>query len=116
MTKFIVKRTSLGWHDDVKPCEEAKEESVTSYDCRTLPVKSMQKKFPDADFSDFEDYTFKSGIKGCRRVFYKNVYTIEIDSFEELMSFIKKYGAVVILSKSLDCDLQTIEIYDSWRE
>lgn len=43
------------------------------------------------------------------------MYTVEISFLEELMSFIKKYGNVVILSKSLDCDLQTIEIYDSWR-
>lgn len=116
MTKFIVKRTSLCCHDDFKPCEEAVEERVAFYDYRTLPIKKMRKRFPDADFSDFEDYTFKNGVKGCRRRFYENVYTVEISFLEELMSFIKKYGNVVILSKSLDCDLQTIEIYDSWRE
>ena len=44
-------------------------------------------------------------------------YTIEINSLEQLMSFVDRHGDVVIIPPNDDNKkLPTIEIYDTWRE
>ena len=48
-------------------------------------------------------------------VIVKNSYTIEINSLEELMKFVKDVGCEIIIN--YDDDLgNTIEIYDDYRE
>lgn len=43
-------------------------------------------------------------------------YTMEINSLEELMEFIKKNGEIVITPPHTSSNLYIIEIYDTWRE
>ena len=45
---------------------------------------------------------------------YERIYTIEINTLEELMKLIEKEGQIVISPNSKG--LPTIEIYDDWRE
>lgn len=48
-----------------------------------------------------------------------NIYTIELETLEDLIRFKEKVGKEIIITKPLDCEdispLQ-IEIYDSYRE
>lgn len=43
-------------------------------------------------------------------------YTIEINTLEQLLDFVNKYGEVIIFPKDYRGSLPTIEIYDGWRE
>lgn len=110
--KYICERTSAYKE---KPCDEAKEEVITEYDCRTAPKEEMAKIFKNKDFSEYENFTFADGSAGCRKKLQCDAYTIEIDNLEQLMDFIKKYGEIVVY-QSHDYDLPVIEIYDTWRE
>ena len=93
--KFKVCRTSDCLCDKGKPCEEAKYEKV---ECRSL-------------------------YNGDKRLI--DYYVVEINSLEELIDFVKKYGCI-ILDESNDpkyfedfskpIPLYEIEIYDDYRE
>lgn len=41
---------------------------------------------------------------------------IEINSLEELMEFVTKNGCIIVTAKSKYVPMNSIEIYDDWRE
>lgn len=47
-----------------------------------------------------------------------DAWSLEIDSMESLMMFIKKYGEVVLMERDYfsEADIPVLEIYDSYRE
>lgn len=61
-----------------------------------------------------------SGVEGVIRVEDETIDRghdeIEINTLEELMALVKKYGEVVIFEQAFMHELPGIEIYDTWRE
>ena len=47
---------------------------------------------------------------------YPNIWTIEIDTLEELINFVKKYGTIIIDDSGEKSVPFEIEIYDDYRE
>ena len=46
----------------------------------------------------------------------RNVWTIELNTLEELISFTNKYGRIVVEEYWLNSKYKEIEIYDGYRE
>ena len=116
--KFTCIRQSFGdWYDDKKPCEEAVEGTVTLYMERTLPKEELIKKYPYEDYSRCINFVDDDGKIRCKSPSSQNCYLIEINSLEQLMSFINKYGKILIkpawcADDTLEADLPAIEIFD----
>ena len=119
--KFIIKRTS-GLANS-SPCVEAKEEQVVRIETRT-PFHSPEefdKKFAYREGSWLSVGTNHRIDKNgyiCRDCEMMNVWTIEINSIEELIALSRKYGEIIITDHYLDInDMHpTLEIYDDYRE
>lgn len=88
--KFIISRTS-DYRDHSSPCAEAKEDQVARIETRDLYCHDRE---------------------------MVNVWTIEIDSIEELIALSRKYGKIIITDHYLNVNdgYPTLEIYDSYRE
>lgn len=126
---FAVTRTSGNDYDT--PCEEA--ESVTGWyeDRRTLSIRQIKNKaVHDGYWRNWlsagvghEDIEFPPHRIGSHRfVWEKNIWVIELNSLEEILGFIEKYGNIVIgksdywVGKYPEVQLYEIEIYDTHRE
>lgn len=114
--KYLVTRISKS-DDEIKPCEEAFETSYYEWDTRRYKSEeefdSRLKIMNCLPWkSEGEDHQVcKEGIK---RKFLKSGWAIEINNLEELDSFIKKYGDIVI--SNYRYSIPKIEIYDDYRE
>jgi len=118
--KVQVTRTSV-WDDTKMPCEEARlEEKATYLDYRTAPTIEEARK--ESWFQDWwengtnhrEDKEKKMIV--AERPSIGKVWSVEINSLEELLAFYKKYGALVITEgDNLEIPME-IEIYDDYRE
>jgi hypothetical protein len=111
--KFIVKRTSV-W-DNKQPCDEAILEKVPNYDQRNF-------KSPEEHDLCLKEKWFSRGTEHSintrgivRRLEDIDIWVININSLEELLSFYKKYGQLVISSSYFNRQPE-IEIYDDYRE
>ena len=112
--KYKVTRTG---RSGLRPCEEAQLEDYIDVDVRT---NNDPKKVP-AYYGD-DTWWYSKGtnhrlVKGqiCRD-FVRKGYFIDIDTIDELMSFIDRHGQVVIFMYQEDPDIWEIEIYDGYRE
>lgn len=85
--KFRVSRVSDG---QVKPCEEAKAEELTTY----VPMQDEAKGY----------------------IRKENGWTVEIDDLNSLIQFKERYGEIVILDSCREECPHEIEIYDDYRE
>lgn len=84
--KFIVSRTSA-WSDE-KPCDEAmRDTAVTEYKVGQEMVREM-----------------------------KDIWSIELNTLDELMEFFNKHGTIVITDWWDNQAYKEIEIYDDYRE
>lgn len=109
--KYIISRASE-WDDDVQPCEEAVSETLVAtveYGSEEAPGYKQAKKDPNRFNFREEDGIFKCD-------FYKNFWTIEINTLEELMKLYDKYGDLII-KNSIWCEnIPEIKIYDDYVE
>lgn len=111
--KFKITRTSA-WREE-KPCEEAQEVELEYIDFRSVSREEMVKNHGER-FNDYINKTLRNGANGCYKVKGKEkAFTIEINSIDELIKFMDKYGSIVITPNE-DIELPEIEIYDTWRE
>lgn len=84
--KFIVHSTSGGWKE--KPCEEAVRDSIiTEYQVGKEIIRNP-----------------------------KDVWSIEINTLEELIDFFERNGDIIIKDCFWNRSLREIEIYDDYRE
>lgn len=119
--KFIITRTS-DYGDCSSPCAEAREDQLVRIETRALySLEEFDKRFADREGSWFSVGTnHRIGRNGyiCRDREMMNVWTIEINSIEELIALSRKYGKIIITDYYLDTndDYPTIEIYDDYRE
>ena len=118
--KFIIKRTS--GRGNSSPCVEAKEEQVVRTETRTLhSPEEFDKKFAYREGSWLSVGTNHRIDKNgyiCRDCEMMDVWTIEINSIEELIALSRKYGEIIITDHYLDINdmYPTLEIYDDYRE
>lgn len=52
----------------------------------------------------------------CRMTKVQPEYTVDLNSLDELMAFIDKYGNRVVIEFDDRCNMYIIEIYDDYRE
>lgn len=115
--EFIVKRASDDFHV-TKPCEEAYKmliEHVQEYN-----LSSFEEY--DATWGEFTDtgvnhrVNERGNIERAIPEFNKEMWVVDISTLDELLSFKKKYGAVVIGESNKNYHYDEITIYDSWLE
>jgi hypothetical protein len=110
--KFICERTSV-WND-IRPCEEAKQELIKHTEYRTRSIEYLKKHLPGSLHGDGSEYHNCRG--GCKRDYTKTRWVVEFNTLEELIAFKEKYGDLVLRHDCLDSELPVVEIYDSYRE
>lgn len=120
--KFIISCTS-DYGDYSSPCAEAKEDRVVRIETRTLRTpEEFDKKFAAREGAWLSVGTnHRIGRNGyiCRDREMMNVWTIEINSIEELIALSRKYGEKIIVADhylSVNDEYPTLEIYDGYRE
>lgn len=116
--KFTVKRASQ-W-GDAKPCEEAKSEFIVRVDTRTFRSPEEYDAKCEHDSGKWLEVgtNHRYTSDGCiqRDFGTVNVWTIEINSLEDMMKFMDKYGGVVITDDYRNGDYKQILIYDDYIE
>lgn len=119
--KFIITRTSE-WDDDCSPCEEAKRSQVVRVETRTLRTpEEFDKKFAAREGAWLSVGTnHRTGKDGyiCRDREMMDVWTVEVNSIEELIALSRKYGEIIVGNHYLSSndEYPTLEIYDDYRE
>lgn len=107
-------------HGGECPCDGAKRGTIPKTETRLLrSAEEFDKRYSKDEGVWFSvGSNHRIGKDGCirRDIGTRNVWTIEINSLEELMSFIAKYGAIVVDNYSYDNDdgLPSIESVDYW--
>lgn len=117
--KFIVSRTSI-WNEEESPCEEARRDSVPyveSYNFKTPEEfdKSSVMRREGSWLSVGTNHRLNKKGHITRDNGIRDVWSIEINSIEELIEFVNKYGEIVV-QDDFCSDYKEIEIYDDWRE
>lgn len=116
--KFVVSRTSI-WGDE-QPCDEARRDKIVRVDVRTF---SSPEEF-DSSLARIEGKWYSVGSNhridkdGCiaRDFEMIDVWTIDINSLNELLVFCDKYGDVIIQDCMWNDQYKEIEIYDDYKE
>lgn len=118
--KFIISRTSE--RGDSSPCAEAKKGKIVRIETRPLhSPEEFDKKLAKREGSWLSVGTNHRIGKNdyiCRNREMMDVWTIEINSIEELVALSRKYGEIIITDHYLDIndEYPTLEIYDDYRE
>lgn len=98
------------------PCEEAILLNYVATDELGVddPNKLNDKRVSDNWYTKGRNHRVENGH--IKRDYDTEGYFVRFDNIDDLFSFIKKYGGVVI-EESLDSEeYMRIEIYDDWRE
>lgn len=112
---FVVSRTS---GCDNAPCQGAtlrKIVNVESYNFRT--PEEYNKKWGRNWLAEGSNHRIDERGNITRNNGLVNVWTIEINSLDELIRFCEKYDNIIIKKHHRNNpDYKEIEIYDDWRE
>lgn len=117
--KFIIARASI-WRDEGAPCDEAKRDSIVRVETRTL---HSPEEFDDR----FACREGKWLSVGSNHRVNKNgwitrdngmidVWSVEINTLDELIGFCEKYGDIVIRNCMWNESYKEILIYDDYIE
>ena len=115
--KFIVKRASQ-W-GDAKPCDEVNNEAIIYVDTRCLfsPEEYNERHIGERKWLEAGSnhrYNSKGYIQRDRGTV--DVWIIEINTLDELINFINKYGPIVIRDYNGNENYKEILIYDDYIE
>ena len=117
--KFIIRRASV-WDDEISPCEEAKHDSVIHVETRTLYTpEEFDKKFANQEgrwLSVGTNHRIDERGYITRDNGMIDVWSIELNTLDELIEFIKKYGDIVIGDCMCNKSYAEILIYDDYIE
>ena len=117
--KFTVSRASE-WNDNNAPCEEAKRDSIVRVETRTLcSPEEFDEKFARREgkwLSVGTNHRINKDGYITRDNGMVEVWTVEINTLEELMEFYDKYGSIIIHTFFWSDDVHMLEIYDDYRE
>lgn len=108
--KFIISRASI-WDDEVQPCKEAVLEKLiaTSVYGKEGEAYKKEKNNPN-------NFNFREENGHFKFDYYKNCWTIEINTLEDLMKLYNKYGDLIIQKHYDIKNMQEIVIYDDYVE
>jgi hypothetical protein len=116
--KFILHKTSERY-GSVKPCEEAIKIKVPYWHIRTCSEEEYDRRFSKIEKGLWRSYGSEHEITADGYIIRKEddseVWGISINSLNELVDFVKKYGDIV-LSFPEEHRTMEIEIYDTYRE
>lgn len=115
--KFIVERTSR--MDEEKPCKEAYKEALTHIDIRTVKTlaEAQKERWYKRWFDNGINHRAEDGCVVCDAKEKRSVWVIKIDTLEQLIAFLEKYGELSISDDSRYKEIPCyIEIYDAYRE
>lgn len=115
--KFVVSRTTIGCYE--RPCDEAILSTIPHV--QTLTLESPEEfdlKHPMAGgwFNRGTNHRVNKNGYITRDIGTIDVWTIEINSVDELMDFYHKHGELVITDCWANPSYPEIEIYDGRRE
>lgn len=115
--KFVVSRVSTRG-SDIEPCEGAKIEKLTWLDVRTIRTIEEAKTCPwfNKWFERGVNHREENGYVVCDSIVPENEWVIELNSIEELESFVKKHGDVIISECSYKEIKIELKIYDDYIE
>lgn len=114
--KFIISKTS-SWGD--KPIENCSEELVTYIDRRTVSTieKARNYNWFNRWFEAGINHRVENGNIACDRIKKLSVFVVDFSDMDNLMSFIKENGKVIISQTDEYKEIEwKIEIYDDYRE
>ena len=117
--KFTVRRASL-WDDKKSPCSEAKRDSIVCVETRTfLSPEEFDERFAKKEGKWLSVGTnHRTNENGwiIRDNGMVDVWSIEINTFEELINFCNKYGSILIENEQFNQSYKKILIYDDYIE
>jgi len=115
--KFIITRASCKQVDDTgRPCEEAFLDSlpyIDEYDLTEEEYDAMY-SFRWREHGTNHIVTEEGYIQ--RTLDLHTPFVVELNTFEELLEFSKKYGELVFSTTSSFLGAGSIEIYDDYKE
>lgn len=114
--KFSVSRTS----GENPPCEEAILEIYDRVEWRTCSEEEFDRRFAPTEglwrSKGIDHCTNKRGWIGRTFPGQNEGYFMEVNSPEELIKFVDKYGTIVVQEVYFGKNIYEIEIYDDYRE
>lgn len=116
--KFIVRRASERGSDF--PCEESKRDNIVRVDKRCFhSPEEFDERLARSEgkwFSVGENHRIDKSGYIARDIGMTNVFSMEINTLDELIKFCDKYGDVVISDCYFNNDYKEILIYDDYIE
>ena len=116
--EYIVERASE-WNEEIKPCEECRQITITCIDERTTDDPSKIpgcKNNPNIWYEQQGYFNHRVENGHIKRDYLKKVWVVEINSLEQLHEFVNKYGAIVFGDYYVNKNLKRILIYDDYIE
>jgi len=116
--EYIVERASE-WNEEIKPCEECRQTTITCIDERTTDDPSKipaYKSNPNIWYEQQGYFNHRVENGHIKRDYLKKVWVVEINSLEQLHEFVNKYGAIVFGDYYANKNLKRILIYDDYIE
>ena len=119
--KFVVSKTSTGIDLFNAPCEEAKLDNIIKVDkyyFRTPEEYNKRNGFGNYKKWHEQGENHRTDKDGyiIRDNGLITVWTIELNTLDELIAFYNKYGEIIIQKCWLNESYMQIEIYDDYRE
>lgn len=114
---YTIKRTSN--YNNKKPCKEAKKRTFEEWHTRTCNEAEFDKRFSEREGlwrSKGKNHSITREGYITRQEGFQKRWSVEINTIEELNSFIEKNGRIIIGWDDYAKDVYNIEIYDDWRE
>ncbi len=114
---YTIKRTSV-W-DNECPCKEAKKRRFEYWHTRTCNEDEFNKRFSDREGlwrSKGKNHSITKEGYITRQEDDKEVWSIEINTLDDLQKLIDKYGKLIISNKDWKVKAPSIEIYDDYCE
>lgn len=112
--KYIITRAS-DWNDK-QPCDNAIQEDVLCIDERTVDDPMKNPHIGEKWYSDFGYFNHRVENGHIKRDYYRKVWTMEINTLEELHKFMEKEGEIIIGLDYWGSKLPHITIYDDYVE
>ncbi len=116
---YTIKRTSI-YDDKVSPCEKAFKAKHEYWHTRTCTEDEFNKRFSDREgmwrSKGKNHSTLNDGQYITRQEKDAELWSIEINSIEELMAFVAHNGEIIIKPEGYNTKSPEIEIYDDYRE
>ena len=112
--KFVVERTSMAFNNDKQPIKESYKGKCIQSECYMVATFDEYDSEKYGNFKD-EGFNHREMPDGTiMRDFEVDRFLIDVDSLEEIMELVDKYGDIII--RKYEYNYPILEIYDYYRE